>query len=360
MSAPQPTLLGASRTSTPMSNDSFSRGLDQSSLGLDLQSLELLHHFSTVVCFTLSKEPQIQEMWQIQVPKEAASHAYLMHCLLAISALHLVHTSSVSDQDSYRAAAVSHQAKALSAFRPLLDNITTYNCDALCASSMLVAIFATALPQSPGINGRASPLEGILEMCVLSRGVFSVIETAGDWIRKHGKMAPALVRTAWDAVTPLPVDTHDALQGLELAVEALSEPESVKKIHFSTIHLLKRTFLARATNPNHPSIVFMFLVIVDRQYIEFVWARQRTALVILAHFGVVLHSSRDQWWSQNWGYQLVEDIYRTLEADWRPLISWPMQKVGMGDIESADSSQATGPVSLSTSLDHSMDTPPST
>src|SRR5450432_2099161 len=73
VSAPQPTLLGASRISTPMSNDSFKTELDQSSLGLDLQSLELLHHFSTVVCFTLSKEPQMQEMWQIQVPKEAIS-----------------------------------------------------------------------------------------------------------------------------------------------------------------------------------------------------------------------------------------------------------------------------------------------
>jgi hypothetical protein len=35
-------------------------------------------------------------------------------------------------------------------------------------------------------------------MCVLSRGVFVVIDTADDWIRKYGKIAPAFFNSEWE------------------------------------------------------------------------------------------------------------------------------------------------------------------
>lgn len=69
------------------------------------------------------------------------------------------------------------------------------------------------------------------------------------------------------------------------------------------------------------------------------------ALVILAHYGVALHISRDDWFIGELGRKLVLDVNKTLslaggEAELQELMAWPLEMVSTG--EGLDGSDVNG------------------
>lgn len=51
------------------------------------------------------------------------------------------------------------------------------------------------------------------------------------------------------------------------------------------------------------------------------------ALVILAHWAVLLHSVSAQWWAGERGRLLVEAIFQELDDEWRAAVQWSMDVV---------------------------------
>jgi hypothetical protein len=283
-----------------------------STLGLNLEDLELLHHFVTVVYLTLSNGPAIQRMWQIDLPKEALSHPYLMHGILAFSALHLVHLSP-HNTENYRRAAVRHQDIALGAPRPLLNQVTAQNCDALCATTTIIGMFAAGLHQLSS-NGTSSPIEGLLEIGEFARGVYVVVQAADEWYRK-GKVGPMMNLIPWDNVPPLAPDIQTALEDLHKLVGQSDGNEEKKTVYYGAIRRLKEAFDATTTNSYHPSLCFSWLVFIDREMFNFMKNDDPIALIISAHYGVILQGSSAQWWfvilkSQTSSYSVFYDTIR--------------------------------------------------
>jgi hypothetical protein len=287
-----------------------------------------MHHYSTVVCLTLSENPAILHVWQSLVPRQALRHLHLMHCLLGLSALHLIYTSP-EDSEMYRQAAIRHQDIAVATFRPLLGNITAENCDALWATSALTVMFGAAqyqvLPEAPGV-AKLSPLDGILEVCELVRGVHVMTQVAGKWIN-DGPLKPIL-GDPWQGrgAPELASDVVDALQAVEACIIA-SSSKSTSSIYLSSLQVLQQTFAVMVLT-DQPTLVLVWLVLFDREFVVMLRERDPIALVMLAHYGVVLHGNRHYWWAGNWGFSIVENVHQVLNSEWRPLIAWPAQKVG--------------------------------
>lgn len=51
------------------------------------------------------------------------------------------------------------------------------------------------------------------------------------------------------------------------------------------------------------------------------------ALVILAHWAVLLHSVSAQWWAGERGRLLVEAIFQELDDEWSAAVQWSMDVV---------------------------------
>jgi hypothetical protein len=56
--------------------------------------------------------------------------------------------------------------------------------------------------------------------------------------------------------------------------------------------------------------------------------RQPFALVVLAHYAVVLHHLHESWWMGSWGTRILNEIVDYLDPEWRELISWPIDATG--------------------------------
>jgi hypothetical protein len=294
-----------------------------------MEDLELLHHFSTAVYLTLSNGPAIRTMWQIALPKQAIAHPYLMHSILGISALHIVHSSPKSNE-RYRKAALHHQDTAVATLRHLLPQVTSENCDAICASATLTALFAAGLHQIPGSESEVTLLDSLLEIGELGRGVHVVVNAAMKWIR-NGSMAPMVNLVPWDFPPPLAPDIVTALQELEKMVSSATASEVDRTTYLSSIRILKQTFDATAMNAHHPPLVFSWLVFIDRHFFNMIKEKDPISLVILSHYGVVLQGSAQQWWSDNWGVQILELVTEILEdkslQHFLPMLSWPARRV---------------------------------
>jgi len=179
----------------------------------------------------------------------------------------------------------------------------------------------------------------VLEICQLARGVGVVVQSAGEWIQA-GNMAPLLhprlppKTPDSTAISPtstelLTEDVSGAILKLQATVEASSDPSATKTIYLDAINLLKRTFQTMALNPEQPSMIFFFLVLVDRNFIGLLRARERMALVVLAHYAVMLDEVRECWWSRSWGYHVIKAVYENVGETWRAEIAWAMGKVGL-------------------------------
>ena len=51
------------------------------------------------------------------------------------------------------------------------------------------------------------------------------------------------------------------------------------------------------------------------------------ALVILAHFAVLLHCVSAQWWAGERGKRLAEAIEQELNDEWKPAVQWPIDAI---------------------------------
>lgn len=99
---------------------------------------ELLNNFCTETYHTIHRDPVQQSVWKDSVPRIARSFDFVMHSLLALSALHLSYL--YPQEESYALQALLHHQFSIHLARKVLPRITNENCSALYIFSMLLAL----------------------------------------------------------------------------------------------------------------------------------------------------------------------------------------------------------------------------
>ncbi|EEP80005.1 predicted protein [Uncinocarpus reesii 1704] len=266
---------------------------------LHIHDLELLHHYTTETYRTLSYNNEHKEIWKNYIPKEAMSHPFLMHGLLAIAALHLIDIcgDEGDNRRKYIELATRHQNLALASFRPQLSNITPSNCHAVFAFSSLIAALAFAFSKTAGNVRSGEPVEQVLQDFFLFRGVEGVLNTFWEIIRK-GKLGP-LVRRPSDLTCSQPIsrDVINALDYLhDCNGETVTHISAEEKAAYN--HAIRELRISFERCPSSWETVFRWPIVLPEAYLMHLKKRQPMALVILAHYCVILGRLDDCWWSQ--------------------------------------------------------------
>ena len=291
-----------------------------------MDELELLHHFTTVTCYTLSDRSESHELWRVIVPQIAFQHDFLMRGILAISALHLSNLRPMM-HEQYTHIGAKQQDAALSSFRPIMDGMNSTNCDASFAMSSLIVVYGFESPKVSDSLGMFSYKgDHSDEWLPLIRGVNSILLSLWTCV-KCGKLSGLLHdHTAQPGHTDLPAALDDQLSSLEQFFRITEGDEGDITACKDALAQLRECFVRmnnKTVSECEVSLAFLWPVMIPQNYLTLLNNRKPLALIILAHYCVILHHLDRYWWMRGWATHIMNNIQRELNDSWQYWIQWP-------------------------------------
>ncbi|KAF2174918.1 hypothetical protein K469DRAFT_680710 [Zopfia rhizophila CBS 207.26] len=296
---------------------------------LDPKNLELLHHYTSVTCLTLGTVRNMH-VWQVEIPRLALCHEFLMHGLLAISALHLSTLQTARNSELIRRATMAEHM-ALPSFRQYVSANEAEKIHAVFAfAGYLVPYLLSLSGWLDAPMGRIPSLDDYRPHWFhVLRGLVSLCGRSWFELAK-GPFSPLLVRS----VAPVdcnknPDDAHlvkiyrllqrstlsNPANGKTLAVcrTALDELRRVAALPYSPCKTLEVT-----------AVVYIWPGSISQQFLQLMHQRRPEALVILAHYCVLLKKVDSCWYLKGVGNDLLAAIEHELGDEWRPWIAWAL------------------------------------
>ncbi|KAJ0426876.1 hypothetical protein BJY00DRAFT_306869 [Aspergillus carlsbadensis] len=363
-----------SSTSSPVGSSSPPESTPPGLTPSPISDLELLHHYTTSTCYTLSRVPAIQAVWRDQAPRIGFSprFGFVLHAILAISALHKAHTSS--DQ-GYRATCMlqarTHHNSAIRAVVPALTcpaSTDTENSAALFLFSTLTCIFSCAISgqdtdkeKDPDAGADADPdaetepatkagtetrahkttdfhilfEQGHLSQWLqLFRGTKAVLDSSGSEIHQ-GCLGPIFMNGTYLSAARREAQTFEqgTMYVWELKQAIIHEHaanESLLAIYLRELDCLART-LGVALKPGErleTGDVFAWLLEVSDEYLELLRRGEPFALVLFAYFCVCVRRVEWLWWTEGLSWRLMGQVHAALDGEYRCWLLWPQRQIG--------------------------------
>ncbi|TVY80569.1 Sterol uptake control protein [Lachnellula suecica] len=313
---------------------------------LGVTSLEILHFYTIRTSFTLSDRPELQRIWQHEVPRMAFADPFLLHEILAFSALHLARSEPERKAMLYTEASWHHDM-GLKLFRTAISNgITPENCDACFTFSAIVAAYAWASSdQSYDLffSDASSEETSTVEWASLLRGVYTLLKAAGGWminglmhpILQDRYVDPELVRAADPEVTA-------NLTALSQLWEKRPENFSSNNVEIlnETLGLLKEACGLVALSNTDPKleidvvlVVYAWPIKIPEAFFDMVKKQIPEALILLAHYSLLLNKVEKLWYMQGMSRRLLQTIHTKLGKKWERWITWPLQALVLAEFD---------------------------
>jgi len=291
---------------------------------------ELFNTFCTKTCYTLQSDPVQQSVWQINVPKLAFSFDFVMHGILALSALHLAYLNP--QKDFYVSHAQIHHQISLQKGRKLLSHITQENCFGLYTFSILVAVYTLASPQKLEdflLVGET----GIAPWLSMLRGNRAIMESSGTALMSGplGLMIENGIRKAQlrESCMNQTSAEEEQLNILQYLIAGTIPDLETFNTYAQAIEELRKSFAVYNIHQyNHGATdVFTWVDRVSEEYLLLLRKGTQESLCIFAFFCVLFHQINSIWWGEGWSTHLMAQISLLLDEEHRQWIWWPVKQV---------------------------------
>ena len=255
--------------------------------------------------------------------------------LLAISSLHLAQQRP-EQKTHYMTLAIEHQTTALPAYRHAIKNLTSETDEQISRAMMsyagLTAVYALLSPpisHSSDVKGTSS-ISQLAESFVLLRGASEIRGIVGDY--KEACTIPPPQTTAPysdNNGSYYPEDSH--LVAVETmiwkAAAKNSEPEPVACANLHALSLLRQCFALLYDPICSISIkhaITFWIGAVPTAYLKAVKELQVGALIVLAHWCVMLNEGKTLWYLRDSGPRILAGICEVLGDEWKVELAWPL------------------------------------
>lgn len=320
-----------------------------SSSGTDLSwsDLELLHNYSTSTYMTLSRRMEDNFLWQNTIPSLAYQSPFLMRGIFTISALHLASLNPGRRHELVLKAS-KHQHIALQELRSaLMGEITKDNCNAIFASSIMLAACSMGSQQSADEDSAPEGTEQAVvpEWMNLLRGTYALLASAWAWIQE-GPLGQILQQEGAILDCPVGIDDSHLVKLATLfdppsATGPTPTPPSPELRERNTtyraaLHELRDAFLfSYAFSPggicqSKKWSSLRYVVSVQEDYMKLLVRREPEALILLAYECVLLRREPPCWYMAGHAQHLMGIIRDNLAEEWSSWIDWPSSIVDAG------------------------------
>lgn len=318
----------------------------------NLLDLELIQHWSTRTYMTMSSRLASHLVWRDTIFAEGLRHDFVLHSIIATSALHkatLLPKSSDAYAE-YSKVALAYQNLALASFIPEVSRPNEDNGIALFTLSLFLTIWAFAsrrLPEgfnnvklelshgdsSPGIFCDAhTPTAQFIEIIMIVRGVYAVIRETDRWLQ--GDIEELLRYPRNDELPPNSLDIVEAFDLLQRAVEdrqlvpSGDENQSLRELYLQQLQSLRDVARCRSV-VEWDGHIFSWVIMAPPAFVDCLKQGQPMALAMFAHWAAALRCMDHHWWATGWPYSLVADLVNVLDSSWDAIMDWPKKQVGL-------------------------------
>ena len=348
---------------------------------LDPLTHQILHHYTTSSGAFLTEPFQSGDVFSTfhaAIDRHLYAHPYVHHAVLTYSALHLasVLPSSMSlppsidlpseashHANAHLVAALSHKASALAHFRPVLESISSENCEPVLTASGLLVSCAFAMPmvsRKHAIRDEQDPVDLLAQIISLFHGTVVIFRMGWgggvrppldekssmairrDVIREAGKEAPwpeaeDSLREVMSAISRLEdrsSQSHVGREGipdgdqptLEQRFPTIDRKEILMDIALKLRYAMRRVAAARGVY----RVAIGWLGMVAPAFVERLQARDPLALVLLGHWVICLRETPHVWWTRGWAEWTVATICEEIgQGEHGSLMEWPRAEVGI-------------------------------
>ncbi|KAF7182918.1 hypothetical protein CNMCM7691_002662 [Aspergillus felis] len=249
---------------------------------------------------------------------------YVANELLAFSALHLS-TKHPERREYYRTHAAQLQTHALAIFKETDLEVNQETCVPLFVFSAILGLHTLCDVLLYRENDFDQFVDKFVHCFRLHRGIRAICGKAWEMLHQS-------------VLQPLIVDGHSLYQfdgRLGAGCEKLLNLVQAAKLGDTLTNIYKQAIECLQTSTNaliaagslagssHGSTAWPILV--SPEYIDLLPQRRPEALVILAHYAILLHSCRDSWMFGDGGQFLIESIRDFLGPDWTEWLEWPIK-----------------------------------
>jgi hypothetical protein len=300
--------------------------LPRTSNNPDFAQMEFLHHFCTVTYLTMTPEHAQQQMWQSTAVKIGLSFPFLMHQILAIAALHLGHCDP-KRQAYCSIKATELQSLAMEEFAALQNQVDASNCRAIFLFASLLAIHVLADPTRSRDVSFGDFLDHLLGCINLVQGVRQLVLQGWEPHLKDSEIG-ALFHIQHPKQ---PYDIPDECRKLSNLMENVNLGDATVETYRRTLDRLHFNFALSGVPSQRNSTIRWLLtwpMQLTRDYIELLQERRPEALIILAHYGVLLQYYRECWAVGDTGVFLIRAISAHTGRHWEPWLAWPNRMIG--------------------------------
>ncbi|CZR55983.1 related to C6 transcription factor [Phialocephala subalpina] len=307
---------------------------------LNLFDLELLHHFCTSTAIELHDNPTMRTLWNTNVPKLGFEYDYVMHGILALSALHLAHSSPERKDSCITQSRLHHHAGLLKG-TPALAAYSDEHASAIYIFSALTTLYnfaTTRMSDDFVIN----PDAGIAEWIVLCRQSYGIVKIAQETLFNGpvGQLFRVGSNRAERQKEFNQGDFPGAKQLIDLSahISEVTENERAREACTHAVSMLFNCYsVAAVLPPEHlaSADVFGWPFRVTEDFLELLQESNQEAMVVLAFFAVIAKRLDRKWWLDGFGDHIMCMVYRLMDEEHISWIQWPIQAMDWKPDESS-------------------------
>ncbi|KAF5707602.1 fungal zn binuclear cluster domain-containing protein [Fusarium mundagurra] len=300
--------------------------------------IELIHHYTAKAYRTL-RTPCLHgtQVLQIEIPREGLTHPFLLHQILAFSALHLAYLNP-DTRHKYLVQASQHQGVAISTMNSMLAKPWVPEaCHALYGTSMFVAISAFGTFPSCDRYNAFQPIDSLIDIFILAHGMYVILRSFEENIRKGplGKLMSGCScepASASSYITTIRPRLKDLLAHFEEKMPDISQDKRMCLVEI-TGTLIESIELAggnqRATSVPEQRVIFGWPMRLPSGYITLLRNKDPLAMVILSYYCVLVHAGEIKcWYFRGWADALMKSIITIVAGTpWEGLIQWPVEAI---------------------------------
>lgn len=332
---PSPGTTKTSTTSPLFNDDQPSKSPNAGSLGsfivdvppANLDQMHLLYHFIHGSLGVPVTSVAYNAITPMDMVKEALSYDFLMNELLALSARHLA-TLEPEKRSLYLNQSKQLQTYALESFTRQQVQATKENCVAVLLFSCMLGTHL--LSDIDVADDNQDILERFLHYVQVYRGALVVARSAWKFLlqTEHKELfqtSRMLIRKS---------GTHEPTTPLTLLIrESLGLDEEQKEGSEAALARLQWVFGAYEENGSETplaecyTMIFAWPLTISTGFVELLRKRRPEALLVLAHFAVLLHWCRCHWVFGSVGKQLLHGTIAQLGQGWERWLQWPREMI---------------------------------